>query len=81
MNFLSQQGHIIFRRIIGEIYRLMDTAPALKVPEMEELKIFLERKKIETEALKKIIDKLNIEEDQTTTLQTQGRMVRAIFQR
>jgi hypothetical protein len=41
--FLSRQGHMVFRRIIGEIYRLMDTAPLLKVPEMEELKILLAR--------------------------------------
>lgn len=36
------------------------------IDEMEELKIFLERKKIETEALKKIMAKLNTEEDHTT---------------
>jgi hypothetical protein len=40
---LSQQGHILFRRIIAEIYQKMEQANALRLAELDELKILLAR--------------------------------------
>ena len=40
---LTQQGHILFRRVIGEIYQQMELANPLRLPELEEIKYLLAR--------------------------------------